>query len=79
MANAPKLKFYKDENLPPDQIEKLHEIMNLFHEDGPKWISRTECLNVKSPDSSCIFVFAKFEGSAFEHLRMLKTRLTSLY
>ena len=72
MANAPKLKFYKDENLPTDQIEKVHEIMSLFQDDGPKWISRTECLNVKTPDG--VYVFAKFEGSAFDHLRALKAR-----
>ena len=75
MANAPKLKLYKDENLSPDKMEMLHELMNLFHEEAPKWISRTECLNVKSSENSSVFVFSKFEGTAFDHLRSLNARL----
>lgn len=73
MSNVPVLRFYKDENLTNAQLEKLNEILNLFQSDNPKWISRTECLNLKSCENM-IFVFAVFEGSAFEHLRTNKAR-----
>lgn len=74
MANVPSLRFYKDESLKPNQIEKLQEIWNLFRDDNPKWISRNEVLNLKSCENT-IFVFAAFEGNAFEHLKSNKARL----
>lgn len=75
MANS--IKFYKDENLPPNQIEKLNEAWNLyisfFRDDFPKWISRNEILNLRSFENM-VFVFTVFEGTAFDHLKC-KSRL----
>ncbi len=70
MSTTHQLRFYKDESLRPDQLEKLIEIYNLFREDAPKYISRNECLSLKSGENF-IFVFNQFEGPAYEHLSSL--------
>jgi hypothetical protein len=69
----PQLKFYKDETTSGAHLERLNELWQLFREDQPKWISRQECLNLKSIDN-IIFVFSRFDGNAFEYLRSMKAR-----
>ena len=73
MSNTPQLRFYKDESSTPEQLEKLNELYTLFKDDNPKWLSRQECLNLKSSEN-LIVAFTSFEGAAFEHLKQLKTR-----
>lgn len=73
MSGAPQLRFYKDENIKGNQLEKLNEIYNLFRDDNPKYISRNECVSLKSAENF-IFVFSNFEGLAYDHLSALKTR-----
>lgn len=73
MSNTPTLRFYKDESFSSIQLEKLNEIYQLFKDDHPKWISRNECLNLKTAENN-IFVFTLFEGSAFDYLRSIKAR-----
>ncbi|RNA05040.1 DNA topoisomerase 2-binding 1 [Brachionus plicatilis] len=70
------LRFYKDETLNSKNADKLNELYNLFKDDNTKWISRQECLNLKSGEN-CIFVFCKFEGAAFEHVKNLNSRIVS--
>lgn len=76
MANGsgPQLRLYRDETLTPANLDKLNELWNVFKDDNSKWISRQECLNLKSVDN-LIFVFCVFDGAAFEHVRNLKGRL----
>lgn len=75
MANSLlQLRFFKDDTLNSTNAEKLNELYNLFKDDNTRWISRQECLNLKSAEN-CIFVFCKFEGAAFEHVRNLNSRL----
>ena len=73
MAAVPQLRFYKDESLKSNQIDKINEIFNLFRDDNPKYISRNECLSLKNAENF-IFVFCVFDGPAFDHLCNLKTR-----
>jgi hypothetical protein len=73
MSSHPQLRIYKDESLTHEQLEKINELYNLFKDDNPKWLSRQECLNLKSSEN-LIVAFNVFEGAAFEHLRKLNTR-----
>ena len=73
MASFPQLRLYKDESLTQQQLDKLNELYQLFKDDNPKWLSRQECLNLKSSENT-IVAFNVFEGAAFEHLRKLNTR-----
>ena len=66
----PSLRFYKDESLSKAQLSRMNELWTLFQDDNPKWISRQECLMLKNADNF-IFVFAAFEGQAFEFIRGL--------
>ncbi|CAF0961216.1 unnamed protein product [Brachionus calyciflorus] len=75
-SSIPQLRFYKDETLNAVNAEKLNELYNLFKDDNTKWISRQECLNLKNAEN-CIFVFCKFDGAAFEHIRNLNSRIIS--
>ena len=68
--SAPCLRFFKDENLNKAQTDRMNELWTLFHDDNPKWISRQECLMLKNAENF-IFVFAAFEGQAFEYIRTL--------
>ena len=72
MSNT-QLRFYKDESLSAEQLEKLNELYTLFKDDNPKWLSRQECLNLKNSEN-LVVAFTSFEGPAFEHLRNLKTK-----
>jgi len=73
MSSTPQLRLYKDESLTSEQLEKINELFNLFKDDNPKWLSRQECLNLKSSEN-LIVVFNVFEGAAFEHLKKLNSR-----
>lgn len=77
MSSGPQLRFYKDESLKANQLDKLAKIYSLFREDNPKYISRNECLSLKAADTF-LFVFSNFEGPAFEHLSGLKARIISV-
>lgn len=71
--SGPIIRLYKDENLTSVQMEKLNELFTLFKDDNLKFILRHECLSIKSPENH-IFVFAVFDGPAFNHLRGLNAR-----
>ena len=69
------IKLYKDETVTGANLDRLNEIHSLFKEEAcVKFVSRQECLNMKSTSEGVIFVFGVFEGTAFDYLRQLNAR-----
>lgn len=74
--SVPLLRFYKDETLGREQLEKLNELWELFRDDNPKWMTRQECMALRSVEN-IIFIFFNFDGQAFNHLKDLKAKFES--
>ena len=75
----PQIRFYIDDRLNGQYLDRLNELWSLFKDDNPKWITRQECLNLKTNLDSYLFVFSLFDGPAFEYLKNSKARLLFKY